>query len=277
MNIFNPNINKGFPNLGPLPDKSPVGVHNPSQIQNLLANKGILCFHIKHALDHRRPNKTIQSNDGNNNENFLYYDIKPLLCVPQGLDAQTTLMQQSIDQSFSSGFLNVTGTYLDDQDKRVFIRPNDLIAVNPTVTYMNQELIKHDTKGKFYDLKFYAQEVDYIAYGDRQLEENEYFLQDGKLQLNVDVNSKNETVSVVYYHSILFTVGSIPHSVHLIMSNAHGVGGARKQSAYSPQMISVSLSKVQRLEPDATDIWRHEIIQQYEEYLKIQYQPKEML
>jgi len=250
MTTFN-DINKrtGLLGIGNIPGLAPVAAFNPNQIENLLRTKGILAFHVKHAISHTK--ETLQAGANVNRDGaerpFQYYDIRPILMIPQQLNFQDTLTQINLNGTGTAVF-NVSGTYIDANGGRVYVRVNDLILPNPELTDLHEELIQYRGESPL-KLSYRVKSVDYLAcVSQGRLEEQVDFTVDASGQILFTPGKKqpklNETVSVVYYTTPIYSVQHVPHSLRILPGNPSGDGRMERTAYYGPQMVIVHRSMV---------------------------------
>ena len=244
------NSRTGLIGVGPLPSKSPVAAFNPDAIENLLRTKGILAFHVRHALDFNRESTTGGLNvDREGIERpFLFYDARPILIVPQhySLNEQLTVMALSASETVA---INTCGEYLDSNpEKRVFMRPGDLILLNPTCTDMHAELVEYRGESPWL-LQHRIKRVDYMASSSvgRLVDGDDFLIDtDGQIvfQSGARVPKIGEAVSVVYEYAPVWTVRSAPHNLRVLPGNSSGHGAFPRTAFFGPQFILCDRSVV---------------------------------
>lgn len=263
MSVYDKNKSTGFPVLGPLPDLSPVASHNLDQVENLLRTKGILAFHIRHALDPDRETLVAGLNIAHPKKEYThtYYDVRPIRVVPQNFNVRDTLTVMGM-YSTGSVMMNVDGNYLDGSKERVFMSNNDLILLNPTITELNRELFTFDGTART-KLRYRIVEVDYLATGDIQngngirylLDQDFVITEDGYLNWldSGQKPKKGQVVTIVYYYRPIFIISSVPHSLRVLPDN-RGSGNPPRMARYFPQLVLLEYSTV-RDGPEQTTDW----------------------
>lgn len=249
------NKNTGLVGLPPHPSLAPVAAFNEAQIENLLKTKGILAFHVKHALNYSKQTDQagLDITASGIERPFVYYDVKPIRLVGQHFSLNESLTVMSLAATGDVVF-NSTGTYLDD-DSRVFMRPNDLILLNPDVTDMHQELVSFPGSSSW-KLQYRCLRVDYMAcQSQNRLEQDVDFTinQSGEIVFTQGAKAPkiNEMVSVVYEFSPIYVIKVVPHVIRLLPSNTSG-GSSPRVAVYAPQLVMASRSSIRE---DTTN-WR---------------------
>ena len=264
--MFDKNKTKGLP-LPAAPRTVGIPAFNMDSIARLLDSKGILAFHVKHALNPHRQNLITGEELTKNKDTFLYYDIRPIRVVPQSMNGETMLMQYSIDQLFETIMLNVGGYYLDNvkEKERVLVRPNDLFIFNPTITIGSQDLIEVKNE-RIIKLKHYVNDVDYMIDQDKRVYTlSDFDIIDGKLYFNETLN--NRILSVVYTHPLIYNVQSLPHYIRILQANDEGIGGKTRNAEYAPQMMFCKHITLDNFGDDVYDWFRNEPVINYKDFL----------
>jgi len=237
---FDKNKTSGLVGLGPIPSKAPVASFNVDGVLSLLETKGMLAFHIPHALEYRR-----ESIDGaldlereGRSHQFVYYDVRPIMVVTQSFEINDSLTLMSLSQNGSVA-LHVNGQYIDK--KRAILRPNDLLVLNPEYTTMSAEVFEY--KAKNHKLRYWCNDVDYLCCKskgrlDRYID---FEIVNGQIEFDTTVPD-GEVMSIVYEHPMMFVIERAPHSVRLIQSNKTGHGADTRETLYAPQYCIGSLS-----------------------------------
>jgi hypothetical protein len=240
----------GLQGLGPLPGKAPVAAFNLDAVENLLRTKGILAFHARHALSYSR--ETVEAgrdlSESAQERSFDYYDIRPILVVPQSFNFNDTMTLMSLHAS-GTVVLNVTGQYLDtDSPARVLVRPRDLILLNPEMTSMHEELFTYKGQSELL-LHHRIKRVDYLACTsqDRMEQDVDFMVSSsGAIQFisGMKVPKVGEVVSAVYEYAPIFVVRAVPHAIRVLPSNSSGHGSSPRTAMYGPQYVIADLSAV---------------------------------
>lgn len=267
--MFDYNDTKGLP-LNRTPNTVGIAAFNLDTINQLLDSKGILAFHIKHCPDPKSYNMQIGKPINNSNIDFMFYDIRPIRVVPYSMNAEALLMQYSLETLSTKVILNVGGYYLDnlEEKERVLVRPNDLFIFNPSITMGNQEIVKV-TNSKEVKLPQYVQKVDHIV-DDSGRVYNPYF----DIKINNGVISFNESftdriMSIVYEHSLIYTVDQIPHYLRILQANENGAGSEQRQAVYAPQLVVCNFVKTHNFGDGIYDWFQNEKIKNYQQFLNI--------
>ena len=266
--MFDKNKTKGIP-LPAAPKTVGIASFNMDSISRLLDSKGIVAFHVKHALNPHRQNLITGEDLTKNKDTYLYYEIRPIRVVPQSMNGETMLMQYSIDTMFQTIMLNVGGYYLDNtkEKERVLVRPNDLFIFNPTITMGAQDLIEVKNE-RIVRLKHYVYSVDYLVDQDKRVYTmNDFDIENGKLIFREQLTDR--ILSVVYTHPLIYNVQSIPHYIRILQSNAEGIGGKDRQAVYAPQMMFCKHVTLDNFGEDTYDWFRNDPIINYEKYLSM--------
>lgn len=266
--MFDKNYTNGI-NLPAAPYSTGIAAFNIETIQRLLDSKGVIAFHIKHALSPEQQNIITGENLEQNTTSFLYYDIRPIRVVPQSMDAQAMIMQYSIDSMFNKVMLNVGGYYLDNikQKERVLIRPNDLFIFNPTITMGDQQVFEANSQ-KTFKLPYYVSRVDFMADNNKKVytQDQDFIIKNGKIVFNEHQNDK--VFTVVYEHPLIYNVQTIPHYIRILQANEGGVSTKPRNADYAPQLMFCQHIKIQNFGEDVYDWFRNEKIQNYQQWLK---------
>ena len=265
--MFDKNNTKGIPQAI-APRSVGITAFNMETINRLLDSKGIVAFHIKHALNPQRQNLLVGEDLKSNKMSFIYYEIRPIRVVPQSMTGETMLMQYSIDQLFETIMLNVGGYYLDNtkENERVLVRPNDLFIFNPTITMGSQDLIEVKS-GKEVKLKQYLFNVDYIVDQDQRVytQNADFNIEDGKLIFNEVLTDR--ILSVVYTHPLIYNVQTIPHYIRILQANEAGSGAQTREAKYAPQLMFCRHVTLDNFGDEVYDWFRKEPIANYEQFL----------
>lgn len=283
MSLKDINKSTGFPPLGPLSSLAPVAAFSMEQIENLLHTKGILAFHIRHAIDPDKATVTAGLNVSNagKERGHIYYDIRPLRVVPQDFSVRDTLTVMGM---YTTGtvMMNVDGKYLDDSKERVFLRPNDLILLNPTITELYEETFEYKPEDRT-KLHYRIVDVDFLAVGDWQGRNGVRFDKDVDFEITSDgylkwidggnkpeyKNGKGQVVSIVYYYRPIFIVRAIPHSLRLLPSNKAGSGAAPRELRYAPQLCLLDFSVIRDGPENTTDWFNIPELENWEQWLEV--------
>ena len=251
------NKNTGLIGLGPIPSLAPVAAFNPEQIENLLRTKGILAFHAKHSIPYDVETLEGGKDLANSTELAMnYYDLRPILVVPQQFSVNDTLTMISLNGT-GSVVMNITGEYLDQKD-RVFVRPRDLIILNPTMTDMHSERFQYKGQSPVY-LHYKVRKMDYLACASQgRMEQDKDFsissLGGIEFVSGMKVPKVGEVVSAVYEYFPIFVIRAVPHSIRVLPGNSTGHGGLPRQGFYGPQFILADRSVI-RDDQYATNWW----------------------
>jgi hypothetical protein len=250
MTTFNDhNSRTGLIGIGAIPPLSPVAAFNPAQIENLLRTKGILAFHARHAP--HWDTQTLQAGANMARDDIehpnAYYDVRPILMVPQQLSFNDTLTQINLNGTGTAVF-NITGEYIDEQGGRVYARTGDLIIPNPTLTdlYAEREVFRGESPWRMH---YRINSVDYMACKScDRLEQDVDFTIDTNGAIIFVTGMKTpkigEVVSMVYYTTPIYTVQHIPHSLRILPGNASGDGRGTRTAYYGPQLAIVQRSMI---------------------------------
>lgn len=247
------NRHTGLMGLPPHPGLAPVAAFNEAAIENLIKTKGILAFHARHAFDFNR--ETEQSGIDVTREGierpFVYYDVRPIRVVAQHLSFSESLTMASLAATGDVVF-NLMGTYLDD-GQRAFLRPNDVILLNPTVSDLHQEMTTYRGTSPW-RFQYRVVRMDYLACRSvGRLEQDTDFVVDNDGLIQFLPGGKQprigEVVSAVYEYRPTYVVRSVPHVIRLLPSNTSG-GSSPREAVYAPQLVMASRSNVRE---DTTD------------------------
>ena len=272
MSINDTNKRKGLIGLGPIPKKAPVAAFNVDQVQDLLRTKGFLAFHCRHALNPKRTSLQagMDLSEKGNERPFLYYDIRPILMVGQDFSVRDTLTAMGLYGTGTSMF-SVAGEYLDGSQERVFVRINDIIILNPSMTELFEQNFEYNGE-KETSLMYRARAVDYMltARGTRLTEGIDFYCTiEGKIQWveSTDKPKIGEVVSIVYYYQPVFIVRALPHNIRLLPSNDLGSGNMPRNVKYAPQLVLCDYSTVRDGPEDSIDFFNLPELQNWEQYL----------
>lgn len=272
MTINDRNSRKGLIGLGPIPKKAPVAAFNVDQIHDLLRTKGFLAFHCRHALNPKRNTLAagMDLSEKGAERPFIFYDIRPILMVGQDFSVRDTLTAMGLYGTGTSMF-NVAGEYLDGSQERVFIRVNDIIVLNPTMTELFEQNFEYKGE-KETSLMYRARAVDYMltARGTRLTEGLDFHITtEGKIQWveSTDKPKTGEIVSIVYYYQPIFIVRALPHNIRLLPSNNLGSGNMPRDVKYAPQLVLCDYSTVRDGPEDSIDFFNLPELQNWEQYL----------
>ena len=258
--------------LGPLPKKAPVAAFNMDQIHDLLRTKGFLAFHCRHALNPKR--KSLQAgmdiSETGSERPFLFYDIRPILMVGQDFSVRDTLTAMGLYGTGTAMF-NVAGEYLDGSQERVFVRVNDLIILNPSMTELFEQNFEYKGEEET-SLMYRVRAVDYMltARGTRLIEGMDFHITpEGKIHWTetTDKPKLNEVVSIVYYYQPIFIVRALPHNIRLLPSNNMGSGNMPRDIKYAPQLVLCDYSTVRDGPENSIDFFNLPELQNWEQYL----------
>jgi len=272
MTINDRNSRKGLIGLGPIPKKAPVAAFNMDQIHDLLRTKGFLAFHCRHALNPKRNtlNAGMDLSEKGAERPFIFYDIRPILMVGQDFSVRDTLTAMGLYGTGTSMF-SVAGEYLDGSQERVFIRINDIIILNPTMTELFEQNFEYKGE-KETSLMYRARAVDYMltARGTRLNEGLDFHITtEGKIQWveSTDKPKVGEIGSIVYYYQPIFIVRALPHNIRLLPSNNLGSGKMPRDIKYAPQLVLCDYSTVRDGPENSIDFFNLPELQNWEQYL----------
>jgi hypothetical protein len=272
MTINDRNSRKGLIGLGPIPKKAPVAAFNIDQIHDLLRTKGFLAFHCRHALNPKRNtlNAGMDLSEKGAERPFIFYDIRPILMVGQDFSVRDTLTAMGLYGTGTSMF-SVAGEYLDGSQERVFIRINDVIILNPTMTELFEQNFEYKGE-KETSLMYRARAVDYMltARGTRLNEGLDFHITtEGKIQWveSTDKPKVGEIVSIVYYYQPIFIVRALPHNIRLLPSNNLGSGNMPRDIKYAPQLVLCDYSTVRDGPENSIDFFNLPELQNWEQFL----------
>lgn len=272
MTINDRNSRKGLIGLGPIPKKAPVAAFNVDQIHDLLRTKGFLAFHCRHALNPKRNtlNAGMDLSEKGAERPFIFYDIRPILMVGQDFSVRDTLTAMGLYGTGTSMF-NVAGEYLDGSKERVFVRVNDIIILNPTMTELFEQNFEYKGE-KETSLMYRARAVDYMltSRGTRLNEGLDFHItSEGKVQWveSTDKPKVGEIVSIVYYYQPIFIVRALPHNIRLLPSNNLGSGNMPRDIKYAPQLVLCDYSTVRDGPENSIDFFNLPELQNWEQYL----------
>jgi hypothetical protein len=272
MTINDRNSRKGLVGLGPIPKKAPVTAFNMEQIHDLLRTKGFLAFHCRHALNPKRNTLSagMDLSEKGSERPFIFYDIRPILMVGQDFSVRDTLTAMGLYGTGTSMF-SVAGEYLDGSQERVFIRVNDIIILNPTMTELFEQNFEYKGEEET-SLMYRARAVDYMltARGIRLNEGLDFHITtEGKIKWveTTDKPKVGEIVSIVYYYQPIFIVRALPHNIRLLPSNNLGSGKMPRDIKYAPQLVLCDYSTVRDGPENSIDFFNLPELQNWEEYL----------
>jgi len=260
--MFDTNKTKGIP-LNRTPNTVGISAFNMQTIHQLLDSKGIIAFHIRHALSPERQSILTGEVLKDSHHSFIYYDIRPIRVVPQSMDSQAMLMQYSLDQMYEKILLNIGGYYLDNHNERVIVRPNDIILFNPTVDAGNQQLVEVD--GDLITLPQYVNKVDYLIDSklNRYEADSDFVLVDGKIKLHKPAKG---VFSVVYTHRLIYNIESVPHYLRILQSNSSGAGSVERQAEYAPSLTMCRFVSTNNFGDEMYEWWKSEIVINYQQW-----------
>ena len=238
------NNETGLMGIGPLPSKAPVAAFNLDQIENLLITKGFTAYHYKHALNPQR--ETLQGGENPNTlgaqRGVIYYEVRELKAVPQNFRLEDVLNVQGIYKP-ESVLINITGNYTDGDKEPIYVRPRDLIVLNPTITDVAEQLVEYNPNGPI-RLNYKVKGVDYIATTDQKFRQDiDFDVKDNVIRWLSGgkkpkfVNGKGEILSIVYYITPVYIVQAVPHNLRVLPDNEIGHGALPRHARYAPQLI----------------------------------------
>lgn len=272
--INDTNNKTGLVGLGPIPSQAPVAAFNPTQIESLLQTKAIEAYHVRHAPNPDRQSEgapIAPDSQTGSTRGFVYYGTRKLGVVPTSISLTERFQVQALS-GVGSIVMNVTGEYFDEipgKDKQVFVRPHDIIILNPTITVATEQLFEYNPTGP---QKLYHRVlgVDVLFDADRQYTEGEDFcIKDGMIYwLNGKRPSfqagKGAILSCVYYINQIYIVENIPHHLRILPGNMTGHGALPRQASYAPQLLVCRPSTaMQERELKQFDLYNLPIIPDY--------------
>lgn len=272
MTIYDKNKRKGLIGLGSIPKKAPVAAFNMDQIHDLLRTKGFLAFHCRHALNPKR--KSLQAgmdlSENGSERPFIYYDIRPILMVGQDFSVRDTLTAMGLYGTGTSMF-NVAGEYLDGSQERVFVRVNDVVILNPSMTELFEQNFEYKGEEET-SLMYRCRAVDYMltSRGTRLNEGLDFHVTtEGKIKWveSTDKPKLGEVVSIVFYYQPIFVVRALPHNIRLLPSNSFGNGNMPRDIKYAPQLVLCDYSTVRDGPENSIDWFNLPELQNWEQYL----------
>lgn len=249
------NTNRGLVHLGTIPNSAPVAVFNVDGIENLLDTKGIQAYHYKCAIHPAR-----ESIEGGVNvkaqgltRGFIYYEIRQLLIVPTSLKLDVRFTVQGLFD-VNSCVLNVAGNYSDGEKDPVFLRPNDLIVLNKTITIPHNQIVEYSPTSPI-KTHYRVVAVEYLASENIRYEQGVDFNVINGMIVWTDhgrkpshINGKGEILTLVYHFNPVYIVQNVPHALRIIPSNPMGNANFPRHAKYAPQLavaISSHLSQQQ--------------------------------
>lgn len=246
--INDTNSNSGLAGVGIIPPAAPVASFNLPGIQSLIDTKGFLAFHIRHAINPNREtvNSGIDPSSPVSERMYLYYDVRPIRIIPQNFGVRDQLAVQGVYDMSGGIIFNVSGNYLNGEQDRVFVRQNDLILLNPTITELYQQIVEYKGEERI-KLHYKAVDIDYLATSDRRFENGSDVVvnSDGTISFTKNAqkpkagnDAQNGAVlSIVYYKTPIYVVKNMPHSLRIIPSNDQGSGAFPRTAVYAPQLV----------------------------------------
>lgn len=259
--IADTNATTGLVGLGPIPGEAPVASFNLDQIESLLRTKGFIAYHYKSALNPDRTSVELGANVNTKAAHYglIYYEVRQLLVVPQRITLNQTLQLQGNFDSAAVTSLNVTGNYTDGDQSPVYLKPRDIIVLNPTITVLAEQLIEYNPNGPL-KLKYRVKGVDLLMSKDVRFKEGLdfevrsdgliYWLGGRRPKFH---NGKGDVLSINYWISPHYVVNSSPHTLRVIPSNEQGHGGQPRHAKYAPQQVIVAQSHL--VENDLADFF----------------------
>jgi len=240
------NDTKGLIPLGPIPAQAPVAAFNHHQIESLLQTKGFECYHYKHASnpDRAEVHGPVNPNSQAAHRGYIYYEVRKLRVVPQSFRLEDRLAVQGV-WGMGTALFNVTGEYIDGKgNDPAYIRNDDLIVLNPTITMMTDQLFQYNPTGP-QKLLYRAKGVDYLADTEnRYVEDRDFRVHDGMIfWIKGGLRPKKDAVlTIVYYITPIYIVKNIPHHLRLLPSNDVGHGALPREVKYAPQQVVAQIS-----------------------------------
>ena len=233
--------------LGALPPKAAVAAFNSTASNSLIETKGMPFIHYMSApLPDRNsfgapPNPNTQGAYTGR----IYYDSRPLVCVPTNIHLEQRLQVQGLYGDHSA-VLNPNGEYSDSRpgsDNNVYIRHNDLLVPDFGMTIPAEQLIEYNPTGP-QRLNFNVVGVQYLADSELIYEENtDFAIVDGMIvwlatgSKPAFNNGQGAVLTCIYFTVPIFCVVDIPHALRVLPANPEGSGAIPRKTTYFPQLI----------------------------------------
>lgn len=253
------NDSTGLVGLGPIPSEAPVASFNLDQIENLIKTKGIVAYHYKHAPNPDRRSVEVGTNVNTQGaqRGVVYYQAREIRVVPQSFKLEHQLQVQGL-YDVQSVLLNVSGNYYDGDQEHVYMRPRDLVVLNPTITVMVDQFVEYNPNGPL-KANYKIKDVDLLMTSKRKFEKDKDFkVMDGKVYwiqggARPDFhNGKGDILTIVYWATPIYVVQSLPHVFRVLPDNEIGHGALPRRARYAPQLVIASQSHL-REEKDLLD------------------------
>jgi len=253
------NNSSGLVGIGPIPSEAPVASFNLDQIESLIKTKGIVAYHYKHALN---PDKsTVELGTNINTQASVrgvrYYSVREFRVVPTSFKLDHQLQVKGL-YDIHSTVLNVSGNYYDGEKEHVYMRPRDLVVLNPTITVMVDQIVEYNPTGPL-SLNYKVRGVDYLSSATREYKQDvDFTLINGKVvwadkgarpSFN---NGKGEVLSIVYWATPIYIIQMLPHVFRVLPDNEIGHGALPRSARYAPQLAIATQSHL-RDENDLLD------------------------
>lgn len=252
--IKDPSEFHGFPQgIYPMGDTTPAGIFSTDAHENLIKSKGFKVKHYRHALNANRATPSEGVNlDKIDLSGYKFYDPLECYIVPQGLSWDELYTVQGIFGKHTVT-INFTGYYNDDPEKRVYLRPDDiLVAEDDTIgTVLCEDLVEWKPSLPI-KCKFPVQSVDYLADADYRYDEGrDFVVRDGLIYWNPSAAStprfdnklnKGIPLSIVYWTKPYYVVVATPRLFRMAYNNTMANAGQPANLVYYPGQAVVMMS-----------------------------------
>jgi hypothetical protein len=244
------NSKTGLIGLGPIPGKAPVASFNISGINNLLETKSFDAIHYSGAYfpEQDYMGMPVDPNTQGAKRGLIYYSARKLGVIPQQFKIEDRLNAQGI-WGIGSVLMNVTGHYFDGDKEQVHISHRDLIVI-PTLTDKMKEKVPYHVTGVL-KLKYRCLGVDYLTDGVTSFQQGfDFDVDNGMVQWRdngrkpVIELGKPPILSIVYWHTPIYVVQNMLHSLRMVPSNEIGHGGSPRDATYVSQQFVAKPSNI---------------------------------
>jgi hypothetical protein len=244
--VKSPSESRSFPTgIYPMGEIAPSGIFSIDAHENLIRSKGFKAKHFRHAYNPIRstPAEGVDLKEMDLT-GFNYYDPHDLYIAPQNLKWDDVYLVHGVFGKHTM-VINHSGKYIDEPEKRVFLRTGDIITFSDdaTTTVMMEDLFSYDVSG-VQKLRFPVFSVDYLADSSRRYEEDvDFSVTNGTIVWNKanckgpsfdPFKNQGTTFSCVYWSKPYFVVVDTPRVFRISWANDFANAGLDADATYFP-------------------------------------------